>query len=160
MIIDILLVVLGIGFLVGGLAGCIIPVIPGPPFSYIALLLLQATRFAHFSLQFLIVTAIVMAVVTLIDYFLPAWGTKKWGGSRAGVVGSMLGLLLGLFFLPIGIIVGPFAGAVVGEMVAGRNTKTALRSGFGSFIGFLLGTGMKLTVCIAFAFYFLKELFV
>jgi len=158
MVIDIILVILGCLLLVVGLVGCVLPVIPGPPLSYVALLLLQATRFAGFSLQFLLITAGITVVVTVIDYLLPVWGTKKWGGSRAGVVGSLIGLLVGLLFLPVGIIVGPFAGAVVGEMLSGRDTNAALRSGVGSFIGFLLGTGMKLAVGITFTFYFIREL--
>ena len=158
MILDIFLVILGICFLVGGLAGCILPALPGPPLSYIALLLLQATRFGDFSVKFLIITAIVTIIVTVVDYLLPLWGAKKWGGSRAGIIGSAIGLVIGLFFLPIGIIVGPFAGAVVGELIAGRDSNVALRSGFGAFVGFLLGTGVKLAVCVAFTFYFVKEL--
>jgi len=158
MILDIFLVILGICFLVGGLAGCILPALPGPPLSYIALLLLQATRFGDFSVKFLIITAIVTIIVTVVDYLLPLWGAKKWGGSRAGIIGSAVGLVIGLFFLPIGIIVGPFAGAVVGELIAGRDSNVALRSGFGAFVGFLLGTGVKLAVCVTFTFYFVKEL--
>ena len=158
MVIDILLVVLGFCLLVGGLLGCIIPALPGPPLSYVALLILQITRFADFSVVFLVITAIVTAIVTLIDYILPVWGIRKWGGSRAGTIGAVIGLLIGLFFAPIGIIAGPFAGAVVGELIAGGNTDTAFRSGFGSFIGFLFGTVMKVTLCLAFTFYFVKEL--
>ena len=160
MVFDILLVVLGFCFLFGGLAGCIIPAVPGPPLSYIALLLLQATEFAGFSVKFLLITAVVTIIVTVVDYLLPVWGTRKWGGSRAGAIGAIVGLLVGLFFSPVGIIVGPFAGAVFGELIAGRDTNAALRSGFGSFVGFLLGTGMKLTVCIVFSYYYFKELIV
>ena len=160
MVFDILLAVLGFCFIVGGLLGCIIPAMPGPPLSYVALLLLQATRFADFTVHFLLITAMVTMVITVVDYILPAWGTKKWGGSRAGTIGAILGLLLGLFFTPMGIIVGPFAGAVVGELISGRDTNAALRSGFGSFVGFLFGTVMKLTVCIAFTYYYFKELIV
>ena len=158
MILDILLVILGICFLLVGLAGCIVPALPGPPLSYVALLLLQATGFGGFSVKFLLIAAIVTVVVTVVDYLLPMWGAKKWGGSRAGIIGSAIGLLIGLFFLPVGIIVGPFAGAVVGELISGRDSNTALRSGFGAFVGFLLGTGMKLAVCVSFTFYFIKEL--
>ena len=158
MMIDILLVIFGICFLITGLVGCILPAIPGPPLSYIALLLLQVTSFGDYTVKFLIITAIVTLIVTVVDYLLPVWGTKKWGGSRAGIIGSVIGLLVGLLFLPVGIIVGPFAGAVVGELIAGRDSNTALRSGFGAFIGFLLGTGMKLAVSIAFTFYYVKGL--
>jgi len=158
MVFDILLVVLGFCFLIGGLAGCVIPVMPGPPLSYIALLLLQATRFADFSVRFLLITAGVTVIITAADYLLPVWGTRKWGGSRAGTIGALFGVLIGLFFLPVGIIVGPFAGAVAGELIAGRDTDTALRSGFGSFVGFIMGVAMKLTVCVVFTFYYMKEL--
>ena len=160
MFFDILLVILGLCFLLGGLVGCILPFIPGPPLSYIALLLLQITRFAGFSVKFLIVTAIITIIVTVLDYILPAWGTKKWGGSRSGTIGSIVGLLLGLAFLPVGIFVGPFIGAVVGELIAGRNTDVALRAGFGSFIGYLCGMAIKLTVCFIFTYYFIKELII
>jgi uncharacterized protein YqgC (DUF456 family) len=158
MIIDLLLVVLGFCFLIAGWAGCVLPVMPGPPLSYIALLLLQATRFGGFSVKFLLVTAIVTVIVTVVDYILPVWGTRKWGGSRSGTVGALIGVLIGLFFLPLGILVGPFVGAVLGELIAGRDKNAALRSGFGSFMGFIVGVAMKLTVCIVFTFYFIKEL--
>jgi len=158
MVIDILLVILGFSFLIGGFLGCIIPVIPGPPLSYAALLLLHFTRFAGFSVQFLLITAIVTIIVTVVDYVLPMWGIRKWGGSRAGTIGAVIGLLIGLFFAPVGIIAGPFAGAVVGELITGNNTDTAFRSGFGSFMGFLFGTAMKVTLCLTFTFYFIKEL--
>jgi len=160
MIIDIFLLVLGFCFLIGGWLGCILPVMPGPPLSYIALLLLQFTRFADFSGKFLLITAAVMVIVTVIDFVLPVWGTRKWGGSRAGTVGAILGLLVGLFFAPVGIILGPFAGAVLCELIAGRETNAALRSGFGSFVGFILGTVMKITVCAVFTYYYMKEFFI
>lgn len=160
MVFDILLVILGFCFLIGGWLGCILPVMPGPPFSYIALLLLQATRFAGFSTKFLLIAAAVTVVVTVIDFVLPVWGTRKWGGSRTGTIGAIVGLLAGLFFAPVGIIVGPFAGAVLFELISGRETNAALRSGFGSFVGFILGAVMKLTICSVFTFYYMKELIV
>jgi len=157
---DILLVILGFCFLIGGFIGCIVPAMPGPPLSYVALLSLQATRFADFSGKFLLIVAIITIVVTVFDYIVPVWGTKKLGGSRAGVIGSAIGLLVGLFFPPVGIIVGPFAGAVVGELITGRNKSVALRSGLGSFVGFFFGTIIKLTVCMVFSYYYFKELIV
>jgi len=160
MVLDVILVVLGFCFLAGGLIGCILPVLPGPPLSYAALLLLQITQFANFSGKFLLITALITVVVTAVDYILPAWGTKKFGGSRAGTLGAVVGLLVGLFFSPAGIIVGPFAGAVAGELIAGRDKDTAFRSGFGSLMGFLMGTVMKLTVCAVFTYYFIQELII
>jgi len=122
------------------------------------LLLLQATRFADFSVNFLLIAAVVTVIVSVVDYVLPAWGTRKWGGSRAGTLGALCGVLFGLFFLPIGIILGPFLGAVAGELIAGRDTDAAFRSGFGSFVGFITGVAIKLTVGIVFTFYYIKEL--
>ncbi|MDR1667913.1 MAG: DUF456 domain-containing protein [Bacteroidales bacterium] len=158
MILDITLVTFGICLLLLGLAGCILPVIPGPPMSYIALLLLQATRFGDFSLRFLLMGAVVTLVVTVFDYVVPVWATKKMGGSKAGMAGAVIGIIVGLFFPPAGIIIGPFLGAIVGELIAGRDGNTALKSGFGSFVGFLLGTGCKLTVCLVLTWFFVKEL--
>ena len=160
MVLDILLVILGLCFLVGGLIGCIVPAVPGPPLSYVALLLLQVTRFADFPGKFLLIAALITVAVTAADYILPVWGTKKWGGSHAGTIGAIFGLIAGLFFAPVGIFLGPFAGAVVGELIAGRDSNTAFRSGFGSLMGFLMGAVMKLTVCIVFIYYFFKELIV
>ncbi|MDR1672473.1 MAG: DUF456 domain-containing protein [Bacteroidales bacterium] len=157
---DIILPVAGIVFLLAGLVGCILPVVPGPPFSYIALLLLQGTSFCNFSTRFLIVTAVITIVVTVVDWIIPAWGAKKWGGSKAGAIGATVGLIVGLFIPPVGIIVGPFIGAVVGELMAGRDSNTALKSGIGSLVGFLLGTGCKLAVCFTLTYYFVKELWV
>ena len=158
MIFDIIIVVIGGVLLIGGILGCIIPIIPGPPLCYVALLLLQITGFADFSVSFLVIAAIVTAIVTIADYILPVWGTRKWGGSRAGTIGSVMGLLVGLFFAPVGIFAGPFLGAIVGELITGRNADSALRSGCGSFFGFLFGTAMKLTICMAFSYYYFKEL--
>jgi uncharacterized protein YqgC (DUF456 family) len=158
MVLDIILVVLGFCLLIAGLLGCIIPALPGPPLSYTALLLIQITGFADFSLPFLLITAGVTAIITIVDYLIPIWGTRKWGGSRAGALGAMAGLLAGIFFVPLGIIIGPFVGAFAGELMAGHNTNAAFRSGFGSFIGFLFGTVLKVAVCLAFTYYFIKEL--
>lgn len=157
---DIFLVVLGICFLILGLLGCVLPMLPGPPLAYVALLLLQATDFADFSLQFVLIMGLLAVLVTILDYFVPIWGTKKWGGTKAGIWGSIVGLLIGLLFPPVGIIVGPFLGAVAGELIAGRNSDDALRAGWGAFVGFLLGTGIKLILCFVYGYYFVKELIV
>lgn len=157
---DYFLVVLAVIFVIMGLAGCILPVIPGPPLSFIALLLLHFTCWAQFETNFLIIIALVAVVVTLMDYVLPVWVTKKTGGTKAGVWGSIIGLFLGiLLFPPIGIIVGPFFGALAGELLKGSESKQAIRAGFGSFLGFLLGTGLKLITSMLMTWYFFKELF-
>lgn len=156
---DYFLIGLGILFLILGILGGVLPVLPGPPLSYVALLLLHFTDKYQFSSKFLIIWAVATIVVYLLDYIIPAWGTKKFGGSKRGVWGSMIGLLIGLFlFPPFGIIIGPFAGAVIGEITGGKDNKTALKAGLGSFIGFLAGTMLKLIVSGMMAWYFVAEI--
>jgi uncharacterized protein YqgC (DUF456 family) len=158
---DYVLIGLGIIFIISGILGCVLPIIPGPPLSYIGLLLLHFTEKYQFSTRFLIIWAIITTVVYVLDYVIPAWGTKKFGGSKRGVWGSIIGLVIGLFFFPpFGIIVGPFVGAVVGELTAGKDSGMALKSGFGSFLGFLAGTLLKLIISGMMTWYFFKELFV
>jgi len=156
---DWLLAILGIVLILAGIAGCILPVIPGPPLSWAGLLLLHWTRFAQFSAAFLIVMACLAIAVTVLDYLIPVWGTKKFGGSKAGMWGATIGIFAGIFFFPpVGIIVGPFIGAVLGEIIAGKESGPALKAGLGSFIGFLLSTGLKLGVSLTMAYYFFREL--
>ena len=158
---DYVLIGFGIIFLITGILGCVLPVIPGPPLNYIGLLLLHFTTKYQFSSKFLIVWAIITIVVYALDYVIPVWGTKKFGGSKRGVWGSVIGLVVGLFFFPpFGIIAGPFLGAVIGELSAGKDSGAALKSGFGSFLGFLLGTLLKLIASGMMTWYFFKELIV
>lgn len=156
---DYFLIALGIILLITGILGCVLPVIPGPPLSYLGVLMLHLTEKYQFSSKFLIIWAVITILVYAIDYVIPILGTKKFGGSKRGVWGSMIGLVVGLFFFPpIGIIVGPFAGAVIGELSIGKDHKSALKSGFGSFIGFLTGTMLKLINAGMLTWYFFSEL--
>ncbi|KJF42138.1 DUF456 domain-containing protein [Draconibacterium sediminis] len=158
---DILLIVLGAVFIISGVLGCVLPIIPGPPLSYIGLLLLHFTERYQFSSKFLIIWAIITVVVYALDYLIPAWGTKKFGGSKRGVWGSIIGLVIGMFFFPpFGIIIGPFVGAVIGELTVGKDSGAALKSGFGSFMGFLAGTLLKLIASGMMTWYFVKEMIV
>lgn len=156
-IMDILFITIGILFIFLGIIGCILPILPGPPIGYIGLVFLQFTDATPFSTNFMILWAIIALGVTALDYIVPIWGTKKYGGSKYGTWGSMIGLVLGLFVPPIGIIIGPFVGALVGELILGRSSNEAIRSGKGALMGFLLGTGLKLIVSSIIAFYFFKE---
>lgn len=154
---DIVIYIFSAVLLVIGFIGCFLPIIPGPPLSYIGLLLLQLTESAPFTDDFLITWFIITVVVQVLDYVVPTYGTKKYGGSRAGVTGSIVGLVIGLFlFPPIGIIIGPMAGALAGELLIGRNTQEAWRSAWGSFIGFLVGTLLKVVASAMMIFYFGK----
>ena len=155
---DIALIVIGAILLIVGFIGCIAPILPGPPMAYFSLILLQLTRFHPFSSTFLVVWAAVIIIVSVLDYYVPIWGTKKFGGTKGGQWGATLGLIIGLFFSPMGILLGPFLGAFAGEILNKQDVRTALRSAIGSFIGFLAGTLMKLIVCGLIAFYFIREL--
>lgn len=158
---DIILIGLGVILIISGILGCVVPIIPGPPLSYIGLLLLHFTERYQFSSKFLIIWAALTVVIYALDFIIPAWGTKKFGGSKRGVWGSIIGLLIGMFlFPPIGIILGPFIGAVVGELSTGKESREAFRSGFGSFMGFLVGTLLKLIISGMMTWYFFKELIV
>ena len=150
---DILIVVLAILLMVGGIAGCVLPVLPGAPLAYAGLLLLHFTGLAHFSTAQLVVWLIVVVVLQIVDYITPLLGSKYSGGTSFGNRGCVAGTLLGLFFMPWGIILGPFLGAVAGEMMGGSDLPHAIRAGIGTLIGFLLGTLLKVIVC----FYFLVQ---
>lgn len=150
---DILIMVLAIILMVGGIAGCVLPILPGAPLAYAGLLLLHFTGLAHFSTVQLIVWLIVVVVLQVVDYITPLLGSKYSGGTSFGNRGCVAGTLLGLFFMPWGIILGPFLGAVAGEMMGGSDFPHAVRAGIGTLIGFLLGTLLKVIVC----FYFLVQ---
>ncbi len=167
---DFIWIIVGILLLIIGAAGAIIPGIPGPIVSFIALLLLQLQENAPFEEDFLVIMGIIAAAVTFLDYVVPIWGTKKFGGSKMGVRGSIVGLIVGIIGLPIlgivigpfgiiGILLGPFIGAYIGESMAGKDSTTAMRSAVGSFIGFLGGTLMKLAYSIVVGYYFFAALF-
>lgn len=155
---DIVLLILGCLLLLVGLAGAIVPVLPGPPLSYAGLLMLRWSGYADFSSDFLWLWAGITAVVTLVDYLLPVWMTRRFGGSRAASVGATLGVVAGLFlFPPLGIIVFPFLGAYIGQLTDETTPRSkALRVAFGSFVAFLLGTGAKLIVSAMMIFYAIR----
>ena len=155
---DIFLIILGFLCLVGGLIGCILPMLPGPPLAYTGLLLLHFTDHVQFSTSQLLIWLLLVAVIQALDYFVPLLGTKYSGGSRWGTHGCFIGTIIGLFFMPWGIIVGPFAGAFIGELLGGKETIQALKSGMGSLLGFLFGTVIKCILCAYFIWQFGKAL--
>jgi len=158
---DLVLIGFGIIFMITGIIGCVLPFLPGPPLNYIGLLLLHFTEKYQFSTEFLVFWAIITAIVYGFDLVIPVWGTKKFGGSKYGIWGSVVGLLAGFFFFPpLGIIIGPFAGAVIGELFAGKDSGAALKSGFGSFVGFIAGTVLKIAASGVMTWYFVKQLII
>lgn len=148
-------IVLGSILMLVGLIGCVIPILPGPPLSYIGLLLLQLTNDPPFAWKFLVIWLVITILVTLLDYVIPIFGTKKYGGSKQGIWGAMIGLVAGIFFFPpLGIIIGPVVGALIGELVSGKTTSNATRAALGSFLGFLVGTTIKLIASSLMTYYF------
>ena len=120
---DIFLIILGVLCLLAGLAGCFLPVLPGPPVSYVGLLLLHFTDKIHFSTTHLILWAFLVIIVQVMDYVTPMLGTKYSGGGKWGNRGCMIGTIAGLFvFPPWGVLIGPFAGAVIGELFGGKKS--------------------------------------
>ncbi|MBR3958444.1 MAG: DUF456 domain-containing protein [Bacteroidales bacterium] len=137
-----------------GLLGSIVPGLAGPPFSWAALLVAGFSDKIEFTTPFLIVTAAVAVVITLLDYVVPSWSTKRHGGSKAGVWGCNIGLVISIIGLPfgptglIGVVFWPFVGALAGELLSGKKSREAMRAAWGAFVGFLTGTGLKLAYAI------------
>ncbi|MFT5724299.1 MAG: hypothetical protein ACI9JN_001417 [Bacteroidia bacterium] len=161
---DIFLLVLGIVFLVLGVVGCLVPIIPGPPIAYLSLVILffHSVDAFHPSASVMLWYAVIVIGITVLDYFLPIWGTKKFGGTNAGKRGSIIGLIVAFIFPvlgPLTILVGPFLGAIVGELITGQDQKTAIRSGIGSFLGFVGGVILKVGVVVFVAAKFIELAF-
>jgi uncharacterized protein YqgC (DUF456 family) len=156
---DTLLVLLGLFFVLLGMVGSFLPVLPGPPVSWIGLLLLHLTEAVPMNYTLLGITLFVALLIFVMDYIIPAMGTKRFGGSRAGAIGTTIGLIVGIFApIPFGILIGPFVGALIGELVFNKSeTNVALKAAFGSFLGFLASTFMKFIVTVAFFFLFVFE---
>lgn len=155
---DIFLVILGFCLMGLGLIGSFLPVLPGPLTGWLGLLVLYLTKAISMNYVFLGVTLVIALLIWVLDYFIPAMGTKKFGGSRYGVVGTTLGLLIGLFFVPVpgGFIIGAFAGALIGEFLHdSKDTNRAIKAAFGSFLGFLASATLKFLVSAIFFGYFI-----
>ena len=155
---DYVLLALAIALMIIGIAGCLLPVLPGPPLSFLGIVVLHFTRFADISKNLFIILGAIAIIVTIIDYVVPIWGTRHFGGSKYGMRGATVGLIIGLFLGPPGIIIGPFIGAVVGELIFKDDLKYAIKAGFGSLLGFLTGVGLKLAASLLMTFYFVKAL--
>lgn len=140
-----------------GIAGSILPVLPGPTLSWVGILLLYLTPKIEFNYWILGITLIIAIAIAILDYVIPAKGTKKFGGSSYGVWGTNIGLVVGFFApIPFGIIIGPFIGAFVGELIFDRNNHgRALKAATGSFLGFLAGAFIQFVVAIAYLGVFL-----
>jgi hypothetical protein len=159
---DYLLLALAVILIIVGLLGCVLPIIPGPPLSFLGILTLHFTKFGEgeFTTNFLLILALIATVVTVLDYVVPIWGTKKFGGTKAGMWGATIGMVIGMIFLgPLGLIFGPLVGAIIGESIKGANNKDAFKAGLGAFFGFLMGVGLKLAASVYITWHFIKGVF-
>jgi len=147
---DILLTISAVVLALTGIVGCIVPVLPGPVLSYAALLCAYGCSGSAITGSVLWIWGAVTIAVTAIDYMLPGYMAKLFGGSRASARGATIGVFAGFFlFPPIGIILCPFLGAVIGELLHDASDKgRAIRVGIGSFFAFVTGTGIKLAASI------------
>ncbi len=157
---DILLLLLGLFFVILGIIGSFLPILPGPFTGWIGLWILHFTDAVPMDRTFLGITLVIAIAIWILDYIIPIIGTKKFGGSRAGMLGTFLGLIIGLLSpIPFGIIIGPFVGALIGELIHQADTKKAIKAAFGSFIGFITGTFLKFIIATIYFGLFVKIAF-
>ena len=158
---DILLISISVLLILIGILGSIIPILPGPPIAFGGLLLVHFTSNHPFSVEFLILFGALAILSAVIDNVLPIYATKKFNGSKKGVWGSAIGLIIGLFFFPpFGIIIGPMLGAFVGEILDGKSPNNSVKPAFGSLIGFLSSIFLRFALSIVMAYYFIVEVFI
>lgn len=150
------LIIAGIFFL-AGIAGTFLPVLPGAPLIFIGMVIYGFfEQFANLTWQFFLGQAILMLFVFGVDYLSSVWGVKRYGGSKQAVYGSLVGAIVGLFIMgPLGIIIGPFLGAVGGELLAQRKANQAVRAGVGTLVGFLSGALIKLSIQVLMIIWFI-----
>lgn len=148
-----------------GLAGAILPGLAGPPFSFAALIILLFTSADQHPLSFLIIMGLVCVIITVMDYIFPSLITNKMGGSKGGVWGCNIGLIVSIIGLPfgptgiLGVIFWPFAGAFIGELLMKKPAKPALKAAFGSFLGMLSSTLLKVVYAIYVIVICVKDIF-
>ncbi|MGM1057113.1 MAG: DUF456 domain-containing protein [Bacteroidota bacterium] len=153
---DIILVSLAAILMVIGILGSILPVLPGVPICWVGLLVFYLVPSVPVNYWFLGITFFIAVLIYALNLIIPAMGTKRYGGSRSGMIGATIGLVIGLFSpIPFGVIIGPFVGAFIGELINKSNRKSALKAAYGSFIGFLASSFMELVVAFSFLLLFL-----
>lgn len=147
-----ILLILSLILMTTGILGSFLPVLPGPPISWVGLLCIFLIKDIPYNYWLLGITLVITITISVLDYLIPAQGTKKFGGSKYGIWGTNIGLIVGLIApIPLGFLIGPFVGALIGELLFDRGNLTrALKAATGSIIGFLVSTFMKFVVTICF----------
>ena len=152
---DIILLIIGLLLCLIGIVGSFLPIIPGPVTSWLGILLLNLTSVVEFNLNFVLITLTVAISVGILDYLIPVLGVKKLGGTRSGQIGTTLGLIIALIILgPIGIIIGPFGGALLGEISTKKSLQDSIKPAFGAFIGVIAGSVIKFLISLTFLFFY------
>ncbi|MEE9408971.1 MAG: DUF456 domain-containing protein [Polaribacter sp.] len=156
---DIFLLLLGFVFVCLGIIGSFLPVLPGPLTAWFGLLLLHTTKIIPMDWTFLGITLGLAILIWILDYFIPAMGTKRFGGTKYGVYGTTIGLIVGLLSpIPFGMLLGAFFGAFIGEMMYdSKDTNRALKASFGAFIGFLASATIKFSIASVYFVLFLIQ---
>ena len=136
-----------------GIIGCVAPVIPGPIVTWVGLLLVYIDSLQPsgepLKLSMLIGWFVVMMIITVLDYVVPAKFTQVTGGHKAGSVGGIAGMVVGIFFTPVGMLMGGFLGAFLCELIfSDSDIWGSLKAAAGVIVGFFVSTAMKLAVCI------------
>lgn len=155
------LLILSFILVLTGILGSFLPVLPGPSLSWLGMLLLYFVDGVSINLYFLIATLILVVVVSLLDYVIPSRGTKKYGGSKYGIWGTNIGLVVGIFTpIPLGFIAGPFIGAFIGELINNqKEVGKAFKAATGSFIGFLASTFIKFVLAMGILGWYIVEIY-
>ena len=131
-----------------GIAGLLLPALPGALFIWLGIVAFGLLApGVHWSIWFYVGQGLLALSTYIIDYLATIWGVKKFKGTKAGAIGAVLGMLLVFVIGPLGIIIGPFIGAIIGELLAGGELRQALTSGFGSFVGFIVAAFLRLLIC-------------
>lgn len=155
-----LLITLAIILLIVGIVGSVLPVLPGPPLSWLGLLVLKLVPSVSHSLSWRVVVVIglLTLIVAILDNVLPIWSTKKIGGNKWVVWGAGIGFVAGFWFGPFGIILGPFVGALVAGLISGSQINAALKHASGALIGFFTGIVLKFINLGIVLYWFVKVL--
>jgi uncharacterized protein YqgC (DUF456 family) len=153
---DIFLLIISFTFMIIGVIGSIVPVLPGPLSSWIGLFIFSNVTDVVVSGKLILICLIIAIGIFILDYIIPIYTSKKFGASRYGIIGASIGIILGLFFAPFGIFVGAIIGSVTGEMILNKNFKKSLKSAFGVFLGFIISGFTKSMITVIYLVLYIK----
>jgi uncharacterized protein len=157
--VETLALIVAIILFIVGLVGTLLPILPGAILIFGGMLIYGfMTNFKSLEFNFFLLQGIVFAFIFLIEYLATFVGTRRFGGSKHAAWGAAIGTILGLFFGPLGIVIGPFLGALAGELLRGTQLKQAARVGFGTLVGLLGGTILKISTEIMMIIYFFMSI--